>query len=336
MATAATTTEKKDSWWPLLWGLAAFLVGPYLPYIEAIAPIQQSLLLLVTVIAACAIVGWRLGARAALAVIWLVLSLWLLLQPAGSPGSQYDMMARGWALLLAASFGLVSLWNDAMPFFTRALFTVGLALGVGLLIALSSSSGMARFEHAAGEEFARRASSSIQLIQDRRSTTEWQDFATRFPGVDAAYDDGETMMRALPARSAPLLASLLALESLVALGLGWAVYRRLSTIQIGPPLGRLIEFRFNDQLIWGLAVGATLCLLPQFEEGRNAGYNLLLFFGMLYLLRGTGVLGWMLRGRWLVVFLLSLYPPVYVALTLGLGLGDTWLDLRNRVKTTSQ
>src|SRR5437868_5052321 len=335
MATAATSTAMHESWWPLVWGLAAFLVGPYLPYLEAIAPIQQSLLLLVPAIGACAVVGWRLGARAALAVIWLTLSLWLLLQPAGSPGSQYDVMARGWALLLAASFGLVSLWNDVMPFFTRALFAVGLALGVGFLIALSSASGMARFEHAAGEELARRASASIQLIEDRRSTAEWQEFAKRFPGIDAAYDDGETLMRGLPARTAPLVTGLLALESLIALGLGWAVYRRLSTIQIGPPLGRLTEFRFNDQLIWGLAVGATLCLLPQFEDGRNAGYNLLLFFGTLYLIRGTGVLGWMLRGRWVVVFLLSLYPPIYVAVTLGLGLGDTWLDLRNRVKTTS-
>ena len=335
MATAATTTEKKNSWWPLLWGLAIFLAGPYLPYLDAIAPIQQSLLLLVPVVAVCAVVGWRLGARAALAVIWLTLSLWLLLQPAGTPGSQYDVMARGWALLLAASFGLVSLWNDAMPFFTRAIFAVGLALGVGFIIALSSSSGMARFEHAAGEELSRRVSGSIQLIEERRSTPEWQDFATRFPTVDAAYDEGEVLMRDIPNHSAPLLPALLALESLVALGLGWAVYRRLSSIQIGPALGRLTEFRFNDQLIWGLAVGGTLCLLPQFEEGRNAGYNLLLFFGMLYLIRGTGVLAWMLRGRWLVVFLLSLYPPVYIPVTLALGLGDTWLDLRRRVKPTS-
>jgi hypothetical protein len=222
-----------------------------------------------------------------------------------------------------------------MPFFTRAIFAVGLALGVGFIIALSSSSGMARFEHAAGEEFSRRVSGSIQLIEDRRSTPEWQDFATRFPTVDAAYDEGEALMRDIPNHSASLLPALLALQSLVALGLAWAVYRRLSPISIGPALGRLTEFRFNDQLIWGVAVGATLCLLPQFEEGKNAGYNLLLFFGMLYLIRGTGVLAWMLRGRWLVVFLLSLYPPVYVPVTLALGLGDTWLDLRKRVKPTS-
>ena len=50
MSTAATTTAKHESWWPLVWGLAAFLVGPYLPYLEAIAPIQESLLLLVPAI----------------------------------------------------------------------------------------------------------------------------------------------------------------------------------------------------------------------------------------------------------------------------------------------
>src|ERR1044072_2572990 len=65
---AAATPVKKDSWWPLVWGLAVFLVGPHLPYLEALAPIQQSLLLLVPVVAACAVVGWQLGARPALAV----------------------------------------------------------------------------------------------------------------------------------------------------------------------------------------------------------------------------------------------------------------------------
>ena len=68
------------------------------------------------------------------------------------------------------------------------------------------------------------------------------------------------MMRAIPARAASLLPALLALESLAALALGWAAYRRLSPVQIGPPLSPLIDFTFNDQLVWGLAVGATLCL----------------------------------------------------------------------------
>src|SRR5258705_2546795 len=151
MAEATTTPVKKQSWWPLLWGLAALLICPYLPLFEALIPIQQTLLLLVPVIAACSIIGWMMGGRLALAVIWIAFSIWMLLQPAGPPGTQYDQMARGWAILLAASFGLVSLWSTTMPFFSRALFAVGLATGIGFLMALSSPSGIPPFEHAAGE-----------------------------------------------------------------------------------------------------------------------------------------------------------------------------------------
>jgi len=332
MAEAATPVAKTQSWRPLFWGLAAFLVCPFLPFFEVLIPIQQTLLLLVPVIAACSIVGWKLGGRVALVLIWIALSLWMLLQHAGPPGTQYDQMARGWAILLAASFGVVSLWSNTMPFFSRALFSIGLAAGIGFLIALSSPSGIARFQHAAGEELTRRVSTTIANIEEGRNTPDWQELAARAPVLDTWNDDSETMMRAIPSRAAPLLPALVALESLAALALGWGAYRRLSPVQIGPPLSPLTEFTFNDQLVWGLAVGATLCLLPAFEEGRNAGYNLLLFFGALYLIRGIGILAWMARGRYVYVVILSLLPQVFVIVTLALGLGDTWLDLRKRAK----
>jgi hypothetical protein len=277
-------------------------------------------------------VGWKLGGRVALVLIWIALSLWMLLQHAGPPGTQYDQMARGWAILLAASFGVVSLWSNTMPFFSRALFSIGLAAGIGFLIALSSPSGIARFQHAAGEELTRRVSTTIANIEEGRKTPDWQELAARAPMLDTWNDDSETMMRAIPSLAASLLPALLALESLAALALGWGAYRRLSPVQIGPPLSPLTEFTFNDQLVWGLAVGATLCLLPAFEEGRNAGYNLLLFFGALYLIRGIGILAWMARGRYVYVVILSLLPQVFVIVTLALGLGDTWLDLRKRAK----
>ena len=332
MAEAATPVAKTQSWRPLFWGLAAFLVCPFLPFFEVLIPIQQTLLLLVPVIAACSIVGWKLGGRVALVLIWIALSLWMLLQHAGPPGTQYDQMARGWAILLAASFGVVSLWSNTMPFFSRALFSIGLAAGIGFLIALSSPSGIARFQHAAGEELTRRVSTTIANIDEGRKTPDWQELAARAPVLDTWNDDSETMMRAIPSLAASLLPALLALESLAALALGWGAYRRLSPVQIGPPLSPLTEFTFNDQLVWGLAVGATLCLLPAFEEGRNAGYNLLLFFGALYLIRGIGILAWMARGRYVYVVILSLLPQVFVIVTLALGLGDTWLDLRKRAK----
>ncbi len=332
MAEATTKAGKKRSWWPLFWGLICLLICPYLPLLVSLFPIQQTLLLLVPAVAACSIVGWRLGGRAALAVIWIALSVWMLLQPAGESGTQYDQMARGWAVLLAASFGLVSLWSTATPFFSRALASVGIATGIAFLIALAAPSGIARFQHAAGEELTRRTSNMIEVIQTSLDDPQSRATLDKFPGVEEVDERAIDMMREIPPRAATLLPALLALESLAVLALAWGVYWRLTPILIGPPLSPLTEFRFNDQLVWGLAVGATLCLLPAFQEGKNAGYNLLLFFGTLYLIRGTGVLAWIARGRYLLLIVLGLIPQVYIIVTLALGLGDTWLDLRRRAK----
>jgi hypothetical protein len=337
MSAVATTPVQKKSWRPLLWGLAGFLILPQLPFFEAIIPIGQSLLLLVPVIAVCSIVGWKLGGRATLTLIWVALSVWMLLQPAGPAGTPYDQMARGWAILLAASFGLVSLWSTANPFFVRALAAVGLATGVGFLIALSTPSGVARFQRAADDEFTRRVSASIDRIQQSMATPEWKQLAEKMPALDTWNDESEAVMRAIPEHTASLLPALLALESLVALALGWGIYQRLSPVKIGPPLSPLMEFRFNDQLVWGVAVGATLCLLPAFADGRNAGLNLLVFFGSLYLVRGLGVLAWIARGRYAVIVILSLIPQVCImlgVLALALGLGDTWLDIRKRARAS--
>jgi hypothetical protein len=335
MAAATTTPTGKQSWWPLLWALAALLILPFAPPLNELFPIDQPLVLLVPVVAACAIVGWRLGERVALAIVWFAFAVWILLQPVGSPGTPYDQMARGWAILLAASFGLVSLWSAALPFFVRALSAVGIATGVAFMIALSSPSGIARFQHAAQSEFTRRASTAIESIETLRDTPQWRELAAKAPWLDPTYDESEAMIRAMPDHTASLLPALLALESLAALALGWAVYHRLSSVKIGPPLGPLTEFRFSDQLVWGVAVGATLCLLPTFADGRNAGFNLLAFFGVLYLIRGVGVLAWIAKGRYLILAILTVIPQVCIMLgilALALGLGDTWLDLRRRAK----
>ncbi|MDB4871807.1 MAG: Protein of unknown function rane [Gemmatimonadales bacterium] len=337
MAAATTTPTRKQSWWPLLWALAALLILPFSPPLNELFPIDQTLVLLVPVVAACAIVGWKLGERVALAIVWLAFAVWILLQPVGSPGTPYDQMARGWAILLAASFGLVSLWSAALPFFVRALSAVGIATGVAFMIALSSPSGVARFQHAAQSEFTRRASTAIESIETLRDTPQWRELAAKAPWIDPMYDESEKTMRAMPDHTASLLPALLALESLAALALGWAVYHRLSSVKIGPPLGPLTEFRFSDQLVWGVAVGATLCLLPTFADGRNAGFNLLAFFGVLYLIRGVGVLAWIAKGRYLILAILSVIPQVGIMLgilALALGLGDTWLDLRRRAKAS--
>ncbi len=316
----------------VLWGLAAFLVCPFLPFAELLIPIQQTLLLLVPVIAACSIVGWKLGGRPALAVVWITLSVWMLLQPAGPPGSQYDLMVRGWAILLAASFGLVSLWSATMPFFSRALFSIGLAAGVGFLIALSSPSGIARFQRAAGEELTRRASSTISKIEDGRSTPEWA--IARGKSARA----GSTVRRLRDADAGSAAGCCVATAGTRGAG----VARR-----VGTRLGRLSETlagayraapqpadRVHLQRSAGVGAGRWRHALPAagVRRGTECRLQPAALFRRLYLIRGVGILGWMAKGRYVYVVILSFLPQVFVIVTLALGLGDTWLDLRKRAK----
>jgi len=195
MAEATTKAEKKRSWWPLFWGLVCLLIGPYLPLLVSVFPIQQTLLLLVPAVAACSVIGWRLGGRAALAVIWIAFSVWMLLQPAGQPGTQYDQMARGWAVLLAASFGLVSLWGTATPFFSRALASVGIAIAIAFVIALAAPSGIARFQHAAGDELTRRTSNMVETIQASLDDPQSRSMLDKMPGVAEVDERAIDMMR---------------------------------------------------------------------------------------------------------------------------------------------
>lgn len=337
MTEEATTERKRGSWRQLAFALAAFLLLPLIPIVRSIVPIEQTLLLIVPAVAVCALLGWKLGGKAALAFIWLLLAVWMLAQHAGPAGTPYDMMARGWVMLLVASFGAVSLWSAATPFFVRALAAIGLAVGVAFGIALASPGGVDRVKHAVGDELTRRSGESIEALHQLSASPTWIGWAEKSPSLDEVAERSESQLRAVPEHAANLLPALLALQSLAALAIAWALYHRLSPIEVGPQLGPLREFRFNDQLVWGLAVGATLCLLPSFVEGKNAGLNLLLFFGALYLARGLGVMAWMSRGKVLlivVILMAFLAPPILGALAIALGLGDTWLDWRRRVRTT--
>jgi len=336
MTAAALAGQKQGSWRQLGFGLAAFLLLPLIPIVRSIVPIEQTLLLIVPAVAVCTLVGWKLGGRAALAFVWVVLAVWIVLQHAGPAGSPYDRMARGWALLLAASFGTVSLLSGATPFFIRALGAIGLAAGVGFSIALASPGGIARVRHAVGDELTRRSAESIEALHQLSATPTWVGWAKKSPNLDEVAERSASQLRAVPQHAANLLPALLALESLASLAIAWALYHRLSPVPVGPELGPFKDFRFNDQLVWGLAVGVTLCL-PSFGEGKVAGLNLLLFFGALYLTRGLGVMAWMSRGKVLfvvVVVMAVIAPPILGAVAIGLGLGDTWLDWRRRPRTT--
>lgn len=336
MTAVVTTQPERRPWRRLVLATAAFIILPLVPHIRVILPIEQTFLLVIPAVAACALAGWRNGERLAFAAIWTVVAVWMLAQSAGPNGSSYDFMARGWALLLAACFGLSAVLATGMAFFPRAIASVGAATVIAFAVSAGRPGGVEKIAEVARTEFARRNAESLASLQRTSESREWKDLTEKSPTLQASVASSEAQLRSIPKYSSSLVAAFLALESLAALALAWTYYHRFATIPVGPPLGRLKDFRFNDQLIWGLAVGATIFLLPPFIEGRSAGLNLLVFFGALYVLRGYGILTWMTKGGALLaalVFATLLAWPLVGILALGLGLGDTWLDWRKNAQS---
>jgi hypothetical protein len=207
---------------------------------------------------------------------------------------------------------------------------------VGFALVFVSPGGPTRVSSAMASEFNRRNDQSIARLHDAAQEPEWKALIGQSESLQRMMEENETQLAAIPKWSTILMPALLALESLAAMALGWSLFHRMSNVPLGPSLGKLREFRFNDQLVWGVAVGATIFLLPAFSEGKNAGLNLLLFFGILYVLRGMGILAWMSRSRAMTFMLVAVAVfawPFIGALALGIGLGDTWLDLRSRAQS---
>ena len=135
-----------------------------------------------------------------------------------------------------------------------------------------------------------------------------------------------------------LYPALLALESLAACALAWGLYHRMSRARLGAALAPFRYFRFNDELIWALVAGMTITILPTLEALRVFGANLVVFFGALYALRGFGVVAWfspqLTLGAQLAASVAAVVLfPVSLALAVGLGVTDTWIDWRRRMRT---
>lgn len=312
-----------------------------MPPFAVVMPVAETALVLVPVLAVCALAGWKMGGRWFLAVLWVAFAIWVM--AAGPVTGAYALLARGWGVLVAVAFGVWALvWPDR-PFLSRALATLGLAFVVGGLSSFAVPGGPARVRQVVAGELLRRADKFDADWQARLTSRDWQDFRTA-NGESAAWfektlEEQRAMVRRAAEQSPMLFPALLALETLAALGLAWALYHRVGRARIGAPLARLREFRFNDQFIWGLVSGLLLLVVPGLGPLRALGANLLLFFGALYGLRGAGVaLFFLAPGRVMTVVLVSvsvLFAGAAGVIFVGLGLGDTWLDWRRRERPST-
>ena len=326
------TAPREHGWRGVVLAVLAFIAVPLMGPVRLAAPVEQTLILLVPAIAVCTLVGWWAGGRLSLAVIWCALAAWMLMQPV-SLDAAYGNLARGWALVLATSFGIVSLAAPKLRLFPRALGAVALALAGGIVMLLIASTTGDSVVELLRAQYARRVADSMTFT----GTADWQRMAAEHSDLsDAIKVAGERMLTWID--PAVLLApAFLALQSLLTLALAWSVYHRVARVRLGLPLSPLKEFRFNDQLVWGVIVGIVSALFPALADLRSFGLNLLLFFGALYALRGLGVLAFLLPGRFATAMLISatLLFPLVGAFALGLGLGDTWLDWRSRARPTT-
>jgi len=249
---------------------------------------------------------------------------------------------------VSPAFGLVCLFAPQRPFFPRALTTLALALGIVLLMGLRGPLTVSRASQAVQVEFARRNLDAMAAF--RTFVGEHPEVAQKMPEMRPMLNEFEGRLRATSKAGVGLFPSLLLLESLIALCLAWTTFHRLSRTRLGAPLGPLKDFRFNDQLVWGLIAGLAIVFLPALDFIDATGRNLLVFFGALYAIRGFGVLSWFLApgalaGTLMVGFVMLWWPVLNAVAVLGfmllalaafgLGLGDTWADWRRRARPTT-
>lgn len=344
MTEAAEPAPREHGWRRLLLGLVVFLFVPAIPPLRAVLPIEQTYLLLGTTVAAASWVGWRRGGRLLLALAWTGVAVWLLFRPmAGS--DEYAAFARGWALLSGAAFGLVCLITRSKPFLTRALWSLAVSLLVCITALTAVGSGPVRLGRVVATELSDRVESTVGALRARTATPEWEELVrenpTRARAATQMMEAVEAQLRDMAPVGATLFLAMLAFESLAAFGLAWSLYHRLTRARIGPPLSQFREFRFDDQLVWGVVTGLLMVLVPRLAEWKVFGLNLLAFFGALYGLRGLGVMIWFLAapgwllGLVLVSVLVAVFLPLWTV-PVGLGLGDTWWNLRRRVRQSNQ
>lgn len=327
---------RERGWGKVAVATAAFVIIPLTPLLRVLVPVEQTVLLLAPALAALAVAGWLAGGRAALAIVWTTLAAWSVWQMAGS--GLFSLLQGGWALLAAGMFGALAVWRrDAVtPFLPRALRALAAALAVAAVGAIVVPGGPSRISSAVAAESGRRAEASRTGWRQMTGMAEWKDFVAQNPAAGAMSDLVEKELASLPDTARMLYPSLAGLEMLAALALAWALYHRIGRARLGPPLGRLRDFRFNDQMVWGVVAGLGMVLVPGLAMVRAVGANLLVFFGALYTIRGVGVFLWMLApGRLasaLLILVALLFWNVLGVMALGLGVGDTWLDWRARAR----
>lgn len=233
---------------------------------------------------------------------------------------------RGWALLVGGAFVLATLARPTDRVISRALYALVTVLALLLVHSLFRPGLASELDWWMSTELRNAAGRAYDLFSTLSASSRdgWSD---RFGAT--VFGWAEVQVALYPA--------FLALASVAALEVGWFVVGRFWGTRAA--LGPFRDFRFSDQLVWVLIAGLVLLILPIGDVAGRIGENAMLFMGGLYLVRGVAVIAWLaaatITSTWVAalwaVCALLLYPMVAGA-ALAIGLSDTWLDLRARLR----
>lgn len=231
---------------------------------------------------------------------------------------------RSWPLLLGSGFIVTTIVLRRSSLLARSLAAVcAAAFAVGLA-ALFRPSVVAGLDAWMGEQIQLAA---VVLLQ-------WSQSAAATPEV--AESVGQAILRWAEIQK-QIYPALLALASLPALAIGWYLLGRLTGRPEVPAPIR--DFRFSDHLVWLLAVGLALFILAPDGPLERLGANAALFMAALYVVRGGAVVAWLIRASgasgwsWVLLALAALLLyPVVMGGAFVFGIGDTWLDVRERFR----
>jgi hypothetical protein len=245
---------------------------------------------------------------------------------AGTPDTGAGwFMQRGWSLLVGGLFVGLTVLRRPRGLFDRGLGTVIVATtSIVLVVLLQPALGTALDGWM--EEQIREAATAAYAILAADPQT-------------ASGAIGESVRAAIETWALfqlDVYPALLALASMAALAACWYFAGRYGEDFETPPPVR--EFGFRDELVWILVAGLMLLVLPLGGGAFRVGENATLFMVALYLARGGAILAWIAAigatSAWtwalLAVGAVLAYPFVFGA-ALVLGIGDTWLHLRERL-----
>src|SRR3954467_1834065 len=105
-STALPLVEPNRGWKKLILALFAFFLVPAI--LQAFVPVDETMMLFVPAMAACALVGWWAGGRVSAALLWVALAV-LFAGPRIAAGDTFGNLLRGWTLLVAGLFGVMCL-----------------------------------------------------------------------------------------------------------------------------------------------------------------------------------------------------------------------------------